>query len=172
MTRTDLALVYCLCFPNGLCYVGKARSLVRRLRDHRTCAKKGAKNLLYRAIRKYGWESIRIAVLVSKVPEKEAYRLETVWIRRLQTHGPGGYNETDGGEGASHGHSVSLKTREAVAAANRRRKGKPLSETNKQRIADATRRRWQDPKQRPGLLAHCHEMAEKRRNEHVQSRVR
>lgn len=149
---SKLASVYVMCFPNGKLYVGKARSLVRRLRDHRTCAKKGAGNLLYRAIRKYGWESICVIVLASLIEEKEAYRLERVWIARLNAHGSGGYNETDGGEGLGHGHPVSQRTREAVTTANRKRRGRPLSEQNRKGIRAALLRRWHDPVQRQSLI--------------------
>lgn len=166
-----MAEVYVLTFPNGKQYVGRTKKTADvRFRNHVRDSQK-SKMPVHRAIRKFGAENVKVAILADGLSWSESAKVEIAWIAKLGTMMPGGYNLTAGGEGRL-GCPASEAVRAAVAAANRRRRGKPLSEANRQGIAEATRRRWQDPVQRPGLLAHCYEMAEKRKNEHVRSRVR
>lgn len=57
--------LYKLTFPNEKIYIGIASSIPRRMRDHRNGVKSPtAQTPIARAIRKYGWENVRLNVLV------------------------------------------------------------------------------------------------------------
>lgn len=83
-------------------YVGKTkRALEQRVKEHLKAARDGADQLFARAIRKHGSEAFEWSVLV-EVPgdsEDDLDAREREMIAFYETHGPKGYNLTDGGEG-------------------------------------------------------------------------
>ncbi len=132
-----MAEVYVLTFPNGKQYVGRTKKTADvRFRNHVRDSQK-SKMPVHRAIRKFGAENVKVAILADGLSWSESAKVEIAWIAKLGTMMPGGYNLTAGGEGRL-GCPASEAVRAAVAAANRRRRGKPLSEANRQGIAEAT----------------------------------
>jgi group I intron endonuclease len=95
---------------NGKCYVGKTvRTLAVRRDGHVRDA--GHKSPLYfhRALAKYGPEAFEWSVLDECDDLKVLNALERLFIRRLNTRSPNGYNLTDGGEGGCGNHSEETK---------------------------------------------------------------
>jgi group I intron endonuclease len=147
---------------NGKRYVGKTKtSLRQRWSNHCNAARTGSKQLLQKAIRKYGEERFLVVEIDSHENESELYELEKKWIAALGTRPPNGYNATDGGIGFLGGkHSEktltvmrkrvnSIETREKISLANTGRrfsaevrarmsqsaKGKKLSEETRRKIS-------------------------------------
>ena len=94
--------IYIAWFPNGKGYAGQTTlSLEKRKRLHYAAAfKSTCPFLLYKAMRRYGWDSILWQVLIDDVPEHQLDDYEIRLIRLFGFHGPNGYNLTDGGHGA------------------------------------------------------------------------
>lgn len=94
-------LVYLATFPNNKCYVGcTSMSLSQRQRGHKHKALTEKLELpLYRAIRKYGWESITWSILFETESYSEMLIKEKDLIIQYKSKLPFGYNVTDGGEG-------------------------------------------------------------------------
>lgn len=96
-----MALVYLATSPSGKHYVGwTSRALDERKYEHEKLAKAGSKLALSAALRKHGTSSFTWRVLC-ETDDASAPGLEIGFIRLLGTKGRGGYNLTDGGEGAS-----------------------------------------------------------------------
>ena len=57
--------VYSLEFPNGKLYIGKTNNIIRRMNEHREDAKT-YNTLLYKAIRKYSWNTIKFDLVEIK----------------------------------------------------------------------------------------------------------
>jgi group I intron endonuclease len=132
---------------NGKGYVGKTtRSLEERRKEHIAAAKMGVGQLFGRALRKHGFDAFEWQVLYEfdgSVNEETSHDYlddrEREMIRLFETHGPKGYNLTDGGEGVRGlKHSDDTKRRMSEA-----RKGEKnvnwggLSEEHKQNISIA-----------------------------------
>lgn len=138
-----MALVYLLQFPNGKGYVGKTTDLIRRLRGHRSDARRGSKTAVAGAIRCYGDEGFTIIVLHRGLSEQTAFELETAMIALLMTDTrERGYNLTKGGDG------VVDPTGEIGKKISRAKHGKPLSSPHKQALSEAASRRCQDRAER------------------------
>ena len=87
---------------NGKVYVGQAiRGKEKRWNRHLNDMKAGSELYLHRAIRKYGAENFTVSLLATAESHEELNRLEVLWVFLLKSHGPGGYNMTDGGEGCT-----------------------------------------------------------------------
>lgn len=89
--------VYCHVFPNGKKYIGLTRTSVERRWGHggnyKTCP------LLFRAIKKYGWESVEHIVLAEVSSLEEAEQREREFISTYKTQDPSfGYNILPGGD--------------------------------------------------------------------------
>lgn len=103
---------------NGKMYVGKTeRSLRGRWLEHLSFARCGAAWLLSRAFRKYGPENFELSVIATTDSIEELNRLEILWIFLLWSHGPCGYNMTDGGDGVS-GRKLSEEAKKRISIAN------------------------------------------------------
>lgn len=142
--------IYLATSPSGKRYVGQTiKPLSRRKVEHRNAARNpkepGYRSPIARAIRKYGFENITWEILERGITSHEALDArECYWIDKLQTHGPGGYNRTDGGGGCS-GRKVSEETRHKISESNRKTKADPevkvrMSESARQAMADPERR--------------------------------
>ena len=94
-------IIYCATNSvNGKRYVGQTtRTLKWRWRWHLHYSKIGSRNLLHKAIRKYGVEVFAIEQIDSADSCEELNSKEILHIKRLASFGPGGYNLTSGGEG-------------------------------------------------------------------------
>ena len=80
-------------------------------------------SILHKAIKKYGRDSFDVRPIIVNVPEADLDRLETIWIKRLNTLIPNGYNMTAGGGGIRHyKHTTETKQHLSVMLS-----GKPLN---------------------------------------------
>ena len=126
---------------NGKCYVGKTvHSLGERRKGHQGRSLSGSNTHFHRALAKYGPEAFEWSVLDECDNEKVLNALERLFIRRLNTRSPNGYNLTDGGEGVSgwipteqwrsvkrmHGKHHSEEAKKRIGKSNLgKNKGKP-----------------------------------------------
>ena len=109
--------IYCHTSPSGKRYVGWT-SMAPRVRwlKHVSAARRGSTNPFHNAIRKHGAAAFTHAVLERMSTLAGVLRSECLWIERLGTFGPGGYNASRGGEGQSgsrHSESTLAKMRAA-----------------------------------------------------------
>lgn len=88
--------IYLLSFASGKEYVGVSFDALVRFRGHRSCANKGSNLLVHKAWRKHGEPILTILATVSKA---DADFYERLFIERLGTLLPVGYNMTSGGDG-------------------------------------------------------------------------
>jgi group I intron endonuclease len=79
-------------------YVGLTLNYKNRMSGHKKSGKTPKYYFSY-AIRKYGWENFKTEILIDDVPEEDLSNLEINYIAFYNSFGPGGYNETKGGEG-------------------------------------------------------------------------
>jgi group I intron endonuclease len=112
---------------NGHGYIGITQcALAKRWREHLCAARTGSDKRLYRAMRKYGTDNFRIAVLYEADSFQELQAVERGLIASHGTYASGGkgYNLTSGGEGRDRvdqlfgeGITQSVLTEEIVAFA-------------------------------------------------------
>lgn len=98
--------IYCITnLINNKKYIGQTSELYlsKRWCQHKINARNGVSNYLYNAIRKYGEDNFQFKVLIHKIPIDKLSFYETLWIEKLNTKAPNGYNLTNGGEG-TRGH--------------------------------------------------------------------
>lgn len=125
---------------NGKIYVGKTvNSLAYRRRSHEAGSLRSDGFAFSSAIIKYGkdsfnWQVIDTAVSIGCLNEKECR-----WIAYFKSHGPDGYNLTDGGEGVL-GLRHSKSSRERIGNSLRGRERQPLSEEHKRKISEANKK--------------------------------
>lgn len=124
-------LVYKAELPNGKMYIGctSADKLAHRIRGHKHKALKTDIQLpFYRAIRKYGWNSIKWDVIFETDSHQELLQKEIELIKRFDCKVPNGYNVTDGGEGTlgltswSKGKKFSKKHRDNMRKSSIKKK--------------------------------------------------
>jgi group I intron endonuclease len=126
---------------SGKCYIGLAKDLRRRMREHLATIANG-KSRLYRAIRKYGPEAFRAEVVELCAPD-ELKRNEVFWVGAYNSLSPRGYNLTRGGEDSPMNHPETRAKHAAnSAAAGRKRSENPVWRAN---VAAANRKRAEDP---------------------------
>lgn len=101
---------------NGKRYVGQTiQSIEARWRQH--CSLQGKCRAIESAIRKYGAGAFSIEEIAVAESQSELDALERLWIARLNTVSPNGYNLSGGGEGAG----VMNESTKAIIRANARR---------------------------------------------------
>lgn len=94
-------IIYCIKnLVNEKMYVGQTiKSLEERWAMHRIIATSGKGHHLHASIRKHGVQSFSASVIDTCSTDEELNEKEILWISKLGTYGPGGYNETLGGDG-------------------------------------------------------------------------
>lgn len=102
---------------NGKVYVGKTNNLRRRWSEHVTSSRSETpRQVVAKAIRKYGVESFLFEPLQEYVSDAEALRGETFWITQLKSDKTAtGYNLDGGGLG---GKILTTETRLKIALAH------------------------------------------------------
>jgi group I intron endonuclease len=123
---------------NGKRYVGRTgKTLHARLVAHLRCARNGAVQPLYRAIRKYGDARFIIEPLCQVRTLGESFFAERLYTALLSARVPHGYNLSFGGAGRGFGFQHYTETKIKLSAAMR---GKQISpEARAKRIG---RRAW------------------------------
>lgn len=112
--------VYLLTFPNGKCYVGITRDMKKRLREHIRNSTEKRNAALFNAIRKHGIPKMDAIAVVPTY--EEAFAMEKAKIGELGTLAPGGYNMTEGGDGAV---GIPSDVRKRAAAKRRQTVSRP-----------------------------------------------
>lgn len=89
---------------NGKRYVGQTvYTTYQRWTEHIQDSKRNRSNsILHKAIQKYGKKSFIVKPILINIAENDLDRLESIWIKRLDTFIPHGYNMTTGGVGVRH----------------------------------------------------------------------
>lgn len=95
-------LIYKATSPSGKIYIGKTNNFSERKRLHKVNAfNQNAVDyptVFHKAIRKYGFESIKWEILEENIPEELLNIKECEWIQGFNAYKKG-YNQTLGGEG-------------------------------------------------------------------------
>lgn len=121
---------------NGKRYIGKtSRDLELRWKEHqRAAAKEDPDFYIARSIRYHGVDNFTVKMVQRCESEEALVEAEKAWIRDLGTHGPAGYNLTDGGEGLSGWVATEEARRNMSEAAKNRA---PASEEHRKNISIA-----------------------------------
>ncbi len=127
-----MSIVYKITFPNAKVYIGiTSRSIADRMYEHKSRMKKGYKNKLYSAMKKY--EQFEVDIVEKCQSFKEAKGLEKMHIKQFNSNGVGGYNMTDGGDG-NLGYVASDETKKKLSKAH---KGVKLSKEHCESLSKA-----------------------------------
>jgi len=94
----DTQYIYKLTSPSGKVYIGRTDNFDRRMIEHKAGSKKILHRSLYKAIRKYGWESFQKEIIAECVGEDNAQIVEEGLIKKYNSVKKG-YNDTYGGNG-------------------------------------------------------------------------
>lgn len=134
-----MGCLYQIEFPNGKSYIGiTVGTAEARLSEHLYNAKRGIDRGVYRAIRKYGESALKIKTLAIGGWDY-LVALEKKTIAAFGTFGCGGYNMTEGGEGAlGYKHRPdSLRKMGDTHRGNSYRKGKTFTDETKAKMSAA-----------------------------------
>ena len=130
--------VYLHTSPSGKYYVGITKDSVKR----RWQNGHGYKNqVFYRAIEKYGWDSIDHEIIASNLTKEEAENFEILLISKLHSNNPKyGYNVENGGNSTG---KLSEETKKVISKSVSGEKhpnyGKHLSEETRKKISEANK---------------------------------
>ena len=142
--------VYLLTFPNGKAYCGITNKIPERRWQNGEGYQKCP--LVYKAIKKYGWDNITKTIIYSTPIREEAYQKEKEVISENQLTNPQfGYNLHEGGKPTGSGKFLTKEGRNKISEANRNRVitnetkeklrqinlGKKLSEETKRKISES-----------------------------------
>lgn len=121
---------------NGKLYVGKTvRSIEDRMSRHYF---QPSDSYLHRAMRKHGRDAFVSKVIDTAETNEEANEKEKLWIRKLNSVSPSGYNLTLGGDGMAGLHpseETRAKLKEA-ARGNKKWLGRRHSEETKRKLSE------------------------------------
>lgn len=105
---------------NEKVYIGKTtKTLEERIIGHydqfKYARKRTINYVIYKAMRKYGWENFVFEIIDNALTEDVLNEKEMYWIKYYNCKIPNGYNMTNGGEGCS-GMVHSLETKFKISA--------------------------------------------------------
>lgn len=107
----------------GKMYIGYTKNFQRRKKSHLQAARLGYDNVLYRAMRKHGFDQFVFEVIFESEDKNYTQNvMEQKFISELNTMAPHGYNSTPGGAGGAT------------------RTGIPQSEETKRKISNSVSR--------------------------------
>jgi group I intron endonuclease len=89
------------CAYNGKVYIGASCNPENRLKQHRYAARRGAKQLLYHAMRKHGVTSFDMQIIYGSLNKNHIFAEMEPYFIKLYASNSVGYNLTSGGEGAN-----------------------------------------------------------------------
>ena len=115
-------VIYMFVGPLGKGYIGKSVTFKDRMSKHRrnAYAKKDGdwvcNSIWKKAIRRIGWDNLRVVILEFVGEEESLDDKERYWIAKLNTQYPSGYNSNKGGGGRAPGFEVSEETKAKLSA--------------------------------------------------------
>lgn len=111
---------------NGKGYIGQTLHIRKRCCEYKRMSFRG-QTLFYSAVIKYGLNNFTCYKLMECCPSVVALDYwETYWIKRLDTFGPNGYNQTSGGRKCVVGNGV--------ITSGKKRGRKPLNRSKSERM--------------------------------------
>ena len=126
-----MSWIYIFTFPNGKQYVGQTSSL--NIENRYLSHKNDKRQIVDKAIRKYGWESILKDEI--ECPEEFLDEVETLWIKNFNTLKPNGYNLETGGHKNKH---LSEETKRKISKSS---KGRHPSKESLKKMSEAQKGR-------------------------------
>ena len=139
MSEVVNGVVYLLTSPSGKQYVGQSWGYETRMRSYR-CGGCKSQRVLYRAIRKHGWNNFTAVKIVQGIQTQEWLgKIETAYIMAFNTMRPYGYNLTTGGEGGKPCAETIDKMSVAKRGENHPLFGKSPSPETRKKQSDANR---------------------------------
>lgn len=127
--------VYCLTFPNGKKYIGRSIDFKNRFKSYKNVNCKFQTRLL-RAINKYGWDNVRIEILLYAEDEENLNNAEKYFIKFYNSI-EDGYNLLTGG----HHGTPCEETRKRMSEAQI---GRKHSEKTKQKMSRSSSARSEE----------------------------
>lgn len=119
---------------NNKVYIGQAKNLRNRVRDHLSAFQKNKfPNIyIYKSMKKHGLQNFELEILIEgNFSKTELDEMEICYIRLLKSNNSFfGYNMTIGGDGAN-GRKTSQQTKDKIGKAN---KGHEVSQETRQKI--------------------------------------
>lgn len=113
-------LVYIHTFPNGKVYIGMTGQRPEKRWQNGEHYEK--QSLMYRAIKKYGWDNIKHETLIKGLTFEEAEQKEIELIKQYKSNNPKfGYNLCDGGH-CRKSYVTSEETRQKLSLINKGKK--------------------------------------------------
>jgi len=108
--------IYMLISPSKKVYMKKSVCIKQRFGCYRNLHKNSIGPLLYRALKKHGWNNF-VKVIIEVFDDNYEFlnEREIYWIKYHEAFGPKGYNCTTGGDGAE-GRNTSEETRSRISA--------------------------------------------------------
>jgi group I intron endonuclease len=91
------------CSAHDKVYIGVSQNPEVRMRQHRSKARSGDDQVIYKAMRKYGVDSFKMVLLYGSLDREHIFNeMEAHFIREYRSNERGfGYNMSEGGEGRS-----------------------------------------------------------------------
>lgn len=104
-------------------YIGKtSKNLNVRWKEHiYASTRSNPDSVLHKAINKYGEDAFIVKTLLCNISNDELNHYEKLWIRKLNTKVPYGYNLTDGGDGVCGYHHTDA-TKSLLSIKNKSKK--------------------------------------------------
>lgn len=102
-----MGIIYKITFPNNKVYIGQTMyDLEKRKKQHKNTMNKNDNNqIVYKAMRKYGWENLKWDIIDYANTREELNEKEVYWINKYQSYikfkKSNGYNATLGGDAVS-----------------------------------------------------------------------
>ena len=126
------------CKANQKIYIGASKTPTIRLKQHRAAARRGANNLLYRAMRKHGIDNFVMEVIYGSKDRKHIFEeMETYFIKLFDTYNTG-YNQTNGGDGGDTTEKLSnVQKKLRGNKISKALKGVPKSNAHKSKLSVA-----------------------------------
>lgn len=122
---------------NGKSYVGLTVNSAReRFEKHVSMINSKGCPALYAALEKYGVENFTVTTLMESDSKEELMRAESLYIKKLKTLAPDGYNMTTGGENCIVSDATRMKISKALT-------GRDVTWGDK--VSRSVKKLWEDP---------------------------
>jgi group I intron endonuclease len=132
-------IIYCIRNKiNGKCYVGKY-SNCKSNEEFQQSSYWGSGKIIIRAIKKYGITNFEKIILIKNIKSlNELNRYEKLWIKKLNSFIPNGYNLASGGDGGNTWINCSEEERKIrsnkLSKSTKGKKKKPFTEEHKNNL--------------------------------------